>query len=365
MKWSLNLVSTNMGYMYGYTDNYIKYDNDIYAMFDLDDTLITTISGKKSFMTNENDWKFLFPNTVTKLYDLHLKKYNIVIITNQGWIKNSETNLKKFKLKIEQIEKKINVPFSIYVFPFSDIFRKPHPTIFYKKVFHKKSFYCGDAYDSVERFSDTDLKFAFNLGIQFYTEKMFINDRITKISIKNINYPINQYEYVSKEYVFEINKFMKKEFIIMVGYQGSGKSTICKNILNVYQMCYLNADTYSKKDYNKQLLKSIVNKEHIIIDNTNMSNESRTKLIDYVRDNQEYYVRVIYMTCPIERSIHNMHYRSYTSYVKDNIIIPLIPKVAYNVTKKKCENIMDKRIDIIENVDFNIPFDMDYGLFYL
>jgi len=362
MKWFLNIISTNMGYMYGETDKYTKYDNNIYAMFDLDDTLITTISGKKSFMTNENDWKFLFPNTVSKLYDFYSKKYNIIIVTNQGWIKNSDINLNKFKSKIEQIEKKINIPFSIYVFPYNDIFRKPHPTVFHKKIFHKKSFYCGDAYDSTERFSDTDLKLAFNLGIQFYTEKMFTNNYYTKITIKNINYPINQYEYISKEYVFELNKYLKKEFIIMVGYQGSGKSTISKNILNIYDMCYVNADT--KKDYDKQIIKSILNKEHIIIDNTNMNNEIRTKLIDYVRNNKEYYVRVINMKCSIERSIHNMHYRSYTNYVNNNIIIPLIPKVAYNVIKKKSNDISDTRIDKIENVDYDIPINIEYGYFY-
>lgn len=159
MKWiyktDLQNSKDNIGYLYGISNNIIDNIDNInnkikIAGFDLDQTLITTKSNKK-FPIDKNDWKWLYPNTKDILNKFFTTGYEIIIITNQGAIKNSKTKISEFKAKIENIEIDIlkdfpNIKFQIYCMPNKDIYRKPYPTILNIIKFDRSdSFYCGDA----------------------------------------------------------------------------------------------------------------------------------------------------------------------------------------------------------------------------
>ena len=58
---------------------------DKIAMFDLDNTLTITKSGKK-FPIDENDWKWMYPNIPNKLEELFFDNYAILIVSNQAGI---------------------------------------------------------------------------------------------------------------------------------------------------------------------------------------------------------------------------------------------------------------------------------------
>jgi len=176
-------------YLYGYHKNYI-YHNKV-AIFDLDDTLIKTASGK-IFAANKDDWKF-HQNVVATLKKYNTENYSIIIVSNQAGLKN-ETKINEWIHKLDNIIKTLNIPIMIFASFSHDEYRKPLPT-FYTIIKQKfktngvdivESFYCGDACGRINDHSDTDLKFALNCQIPFYTpEHIFLQK---ELPIFNIHY---------------------------------------------------------------------------------------------------------------------------------------------------------------------------------
>jgi len=74
------------------------------ACFDLDETLQKTKSGKKPFMTHENDFTFRDQSVRTALNLLHENGYKIVIFSNQGMVKSAVDGK-----KAEQIRKRVEI----------------------------------------------------------------------------------------------------------------------------------------------------------------------------------------------------------------------------------------------------------------
>jgi len=74
------------------------------ACFDLDETLQKTKSGKKPFLTHENDFTFRDASVRTALNALHENGYKIVIFSNQGMVKSAVGGK-----KAEQIRKRIEI----------------------------------------------------------------------------------------------------------------------------------------------------------------------------------------------------------------------------------------------------------------
>ena len=69
-----------------------------------------------------------------------------------------------------------------------------------------------------------------------------------------------------------------KTMAIMIGIQGSGKSTFCKKYLSNYQR--VNLDTLHTRNKEKNFIeKCFENNENIVIDNTNSRIEDREKYI--------------------------------------------------------------------------------------
>ena len=336
---------------YNNTNYIIDYNKYIFG-FDLDSTLI-------KFNLKTDEYELEYSNIIDKLKDLS-KLYNIVIITNQNHNKY-ELFEKKIK-KILELFQKNNIFICVYVATKKDFYRKPNINLvstIEKDYNNKLKYYCGDACGRENDFSDTDLKFALNLNIPIFTpEYIFCNNKTSRINIDNIKYP----ELNIKKYNFNYNP-QNKDMVIMVGYPGSGKSTIAqlvqeKGLINNIYYEIINRDMLKtmQKCINNTI-KSIKLNHSIIIDNTNSSKEDRKKFID-LGNKYNYNITIIEMHTSIEESKHNNYYRAY----KYNKII--IPDIAYNIYKSKYQKpSLDEKINKIINTGVNI-YDIDYNKYY-
>lgn len=162
-------------YLYGI--NKLKYRK--LACFDLDHTLITTKSGA-TFPKGKDDWKFFNSNVENKMKELISKKYQIVIFSNQCNLKQNGIKYNNLVYKLGEINKIFNNKIDILIAVCKDNYRKPDTGMwdYYvqnRNVDYSKSFYVGDAAGRTKDFSDSDKKFAENIGLTFYTPEEFFN----------------------------------------------------------------------------------------------------------------------------------------------------------------------------------------------
>lgn len=334
----------------------INSTNNKIAGFDLDLTLIRPTNGKK-FSDSVTDWEF-FDDSKIKLKNYHNDGYKIVIITNQNGIGIGKVNKDVWKKKIELFASKIKIPFVIFAAMQKDEFRKPYTGLWnkYIKCDFATSFYCGDSAGLPKRrikgqvikkdISDSDLKFALNIGIKFMHRDEFI------FGIKQdiiIDYPIdfNNIKYGKYSRFIPLDK---QEMIIMVGYPGSGKSYYVKNYIvgNNKNYVRINQDTLKTKQKCLKVAESeIRNNKSVVIDNTNPSKDDRKLFINLAK---KYNIscRCIHFITSKNISNHNNHYRGGK----------IVPKIAYNIfTKRYCKpSINEGFVDILE-MDFVIDND--------
>lgn len=339
-----------------------------FAGFDLDDTLIKTKS-KKDFAIDENDWEWNYDNIPDKLRELYDDGYDIVIITNQAGIEKNKQIGENLKLKLGKIREILNFDFQVYCSTGKNKYRKPNTTFindFFGGIkFSSKSFYCGDACGrqcnskKKKDFSDTDYKFALNCGFKFITpEELFLSE---KVIVPVIKYCLDKNILKTQNFNFTPKKL---ECIIMVGFQGSGKSTISSLISKKYNYVIINQDVLkTKAKCLKEAIKNLEDKKCIIIDSTNPSKEHRKEWIDLAKK-YDYFVKVINMNTNLDLCKHNNIYRSIKKDVK------LVPDIAYNMFKSKYEKPnVNENIDEIVDQDFElydeIIVDNDYYNYYL
>lgn len=322
-----------------FDDKNIKIGYDIgIAGFDIDSTLISTKSGKK-LAKDKNDWIF-YDNCVIKKLRKYSSTHQLVFISNQKGLSGKKGDIDGWKYKIESICKKINRPILVFAGIQNDLYRKPLTGIWseYIKCDKSKSFYCGDAGGLNDRiiknikvkkdFSDSDIKFARNVGVKFIHRDEFIYDvKYNNTSISNIDYPI-KFESIPKGN-YEFEPIDEQEIIINVGYPGSGKSYFTKNYIlkcNNYECVSLD-ELKTKSKLIKSLKKYISEGKSVVIDNTSPSLESRKLFIDIANKNNVK-CRCIKFETSFDHAFHNNMYR----YVKGDRKVPII---AYRIYKKK------------------------------
>jgi len=142
---------------------------DKMAAFDFDWTLVKP-NGNRKFPKTVDDWQWLFPSIPDKLRELHSQGYMIVIFTNQT---------KEWKEKqIMQAMLSLNIPVFVAI-AFEKKDYKPSLTLYdmlpttKKGVNNAESFFVGDALGRADDFSDSDKKFAENLGVKCYAPEDF------------------------------------------------------------------------------------------------------------------------------------------------------------------------------------------------
>ena len=321
-----------------------------FASFDLDYTLIKTKTGKK-FPVDNNDWVLLNENVKNEINKLIDDKYQIVIFSNQSKLKDS-SKIEGFKNKIESIINTLGVDIQVFISKKSGYYRKPMTGMWDKMLEINnissdinniicRSFYCGDAAGRIDGwkkntkkdFAATDRMFANNIGIKFQTPEYTFNKedesiewKLNKIILEN--YLIN--EKTDNLYKSFVNT--EQELIIMCGFPGSTKSSFCKKYFELYKI--INQDILKTK--NKCLKETEIflkDKYSVIIDNTNLNEESRKS---YIKLGKKYNlpIKVIWINIPIELSKHLNNYRCQKTFGKTKII----PDIVYNSMKKKNEN---------------------------
>ncbi len=310
------------------------------AIFDLDNTLIETLSGK-IYSESSKDWKFLYDSTIQTLKNYNDQGYKIIVVSNQYGLSNGTLSSDLLTEKINHILSLIEIPMEFYIASQKDSFRKPMTDIWDQIVSNNMidplSFYCGDAagrnrdyiVGKKKDFNITDRYFAHNINCNFYTpEEIFLGlspFKYTDIYLSEINlekyYPISQPKIFPNQ---EIN------VIIMVGPQASGKTTLSKNI-SYANYIYLNNDIIK----NPQKLKNLYNKylkekKNIILDNTNPCKESRKYYIDLAKNNG-YNVYCYFFDFPKIISFHLNNMRLQITHGEQK----LIPKIAIHTFYKK------------------------------
>ena len=272
------------------------------AIFDYDWTLVKPKSNG-TFSKNENDWVWLTKNVPIVLKEYYKKGYSINIISNQR---------KNYVMKEKEISNALNtlnIPIC-YIIANDNINAKPNTNMFdiltnNKKWEYKKSFYVGDALGRQGDWSDVDKKFAENIGIKYYSpDELF--------SIKESNY-------------IDIKESKSQEIIVMVGYPGSGKSTIA-NKYNKEKYKVISGDEFiTSKKMIKESEKYLSNGYSVIYDSTNPTKAKRKEYIDIAN---KYKIDVICI---------NVKTDIVESIFRNNKRDKVIPKITYYVFRKKYE----------------------------
>ena len=320
------------------------------AGFDLDDTLIKYTRSKM-----DNQWELL-DGVVDKITELISNNYIIVIFTNQSGFDKKEKWMDNMIELIKQLTKTSkNYYVAVYVSKCYDVYRKPNLGMWKEMksdlkasaLISKKSFFCGDAGGRVDDHSDVDRKFALNIGIDYFTpENMFQNNTTNeKFKLSGV-VPSELFKTIkSRKICFEPQK---KELIIMVGFQGSGKSDFIKKYISGYQI--IGNDICKSKAQCIKLATEFMEKGmSVVIDNTNPDVESRKIFIDIAKKYKYKNIRAIVMNTSRDVANHMNNVR----HIYSNGKIPKLPKIVYNIYNKKFKKpTTSEGFNNIETIDY-------------
>lgn len=272
------------------------------ASFDFDYTLIKPKS--KSLISKDiDDWMWLRPNIPELLQKLYDNKYCIMIFTNQS---------KEWRIEqVKSILEPLNIPMIINIAIKKDVY-KPNPIMFnqiaLKEWDKTKSFYCGDALGRTADWSDSDLKFAENIGI-------------------NIKEPEEIFPFIKEEFE-EKTKIEEKDYqelIILTGFPGSGKTTLANNTFISEKYIILHGDELTAIKLKKTAKNEIEKGKSVVIDATNPSIKKRAEYIDIAKE-YKIPVRCIYIEISIDEAVYRNNKREKG-----------VPKIVYNIFKKNLE----------------------------
>ena len=275
------------------------------AAFDYDWTLVSPKDGK-TFPSNVDDWKWLYPTIPEKIKGYYEDGFMIVIFTNQSKAWKHE--------QIQLVAKTLDIPVFIVVATEKYDY-KPNPILFNilmgnNNIRKEKSFFVGDAIGRTGDFSDSDKIFAENIGIPCCCPEQVFHVKTEITEIPTI--PLSN----------------EKQIIIMMGYPGSGKSTIAKNICKNESFVCLEGDLYkTSTKMIKASIEDIKQNKSIIFDATNSSSKKRQEYIELGKK-YNYKIVCIHVSTPLEVAYKQNKLRNYEKYV---------PKIAYSVYKKYYE----------------------------
>jgi bifunctional polynucleotide phosphatase/kinase len=263
---------------------------------DLDDTLIAP-KGKGAHSSGENDWVILHEEKLrAKLKQF--EGYKIVIFTNQKGISKGHIDVNTWKRKVEKVQEALKINFLILAATEDDYYRKPCVGMWelMGEMFNsditpipEKSIYVGDAAGRLKNtkgkkdHSDSDYKFALNIGCKFNTPEEFL-EIVKKETIPKIAFDPKIYQ---KNESLTIDNVVAKEqeIIIFVGSAGSGKTSFFRNYLEPNGYVHVNQDKLKTVPKCLNVAKEALGKGlSVVIDSTNAAAKARSTFIELAKE---------------------------------------------------------------------------------
>lgn len=364
-------------------------DNCYILAFDLDNTLITTKSGK-IFAADRDDWKWKYSNIferINKSIKLITEqtaintRVAICIITNQLGVKKNKVSASDIKIKLTRIVNELSMniheqsAICVIASIEDDLCRKPRTQsleIIQQSLSIRNILggaYVGDASGYVGSWSDVDRKFAINADFDFYSDYEYFNS----LKANSQPVPATLLEYKSDR---DINNISYKNIsesiisndkclIIMCGSPASGKSTFIQNVKkeleNSQSMIVSQDELKTKAKCKKTVVNYMRDSSHsnyIFIDNCNVSKEVRDEWIDLA--NKYHYSHLIfYLKTSKELSIHLNTHRKLNNG-------KIVPAIAIHSFFKKLEEPVGQGVktfsskEIIESSAMSSPLLFQY-----
>ncbi|KIJ54541.1 hypothetical protein M422DRAFT_41811 [Sphaerobolus stellatus SS14] len=294
------------------------------AAFDLDGTLIKTKSGNR-YPKDSHDWVWWRGDVKKKLEGLVADGYTIVIFSNQG--SSKKKTIDEWKAKIPLISAQIStVPFRIFAANLHDFYRKPMPGMFHEfeklnitQIDKEASFYVGDAAGRPGDHSDSDRKFALNVGLRFYTpEEYFLDSKPATYTLKGfdpsqvpLDFPL--FTPTSTPLIPRpaLSKPTKPEVVLFVGCPASGKTSLYRRYFEPAGYQHVNQDTLKTRPKCVKAVESFIkNGISCVVDNTNRDKATRKEYINLCKE-LGVPIRCMNFTAPLPLCWHNNLYRAY------------------------------------------------------
>jgi len=278
------------------------------AAFDYDWTLVCPKDGK-TFPSNVEDWQWLYPNIPDELKRYNEEGFSVVIFTNQS---------KDWKVtQIQSVAQSLEIPIFV-VLALEKCDYKPNPILYDvlvgTHIFDKsQSFFVGDALGRKGDYADSDKVFAQNIGLKCHSPEEFF---LAKHEAETVEIP-------------QLNLSDSKQVIIMVGYPGSGKSSVAKKICEDERFVLIQGDVYKTSPKMIKAAGVYVDEgKSIIFDATNSSCKKRYEYIGFARKHN-YNVVCIHVSTSQDEAYKRNKMRDSEHQV---------PKIAYSVYTKYFES---------------------------
>jgi len=327
--------------------------------FDIDSTIVVPKSLNKKgkpnkFPQNRQDWKWWDPRVPRKLQEIHAKGIRVVFFTNQAGIVRKKTNPADIYGKAMDLSKAAKIPITTLIAGAKDMWRKPQTNMwdYFAQEFNggmedkAMCAYVGDAggrpkdwrVGAKRDFSCSDRKFAYNLGLRFYTpDTYFLGLKpYLKFEWRGIN-PVTfcnaqkkKSLYVGAPPNFPLEKG-KLDVILMVGYPGAGKTTYCKKyMVKPHNYAWVNRDTLKTPAKCKKFVKqALAQGESVVVDNTHPTKKRRAEYIAIAKEFGAN-IRCFWIQLEKEEAEHMNGYRFRLGGMR-------VPIIAYNVFRKNFE----------------------------
>lgn len=280
------------------------------AAFDYDWTLVCPKDGK-TFPKDVDDWTWMYPCIPEQLKRYNEEGYSVVVFTNQS---------KQWKVtQIITVAQSLDIPVFIVVATDKADY-KPNPILYEalvgsSTVDKATSFFVGDALGRKGDFADSDKVFAENVGLKcFSPEEFFV--------VKHGQGQEKEHE------VPALNLSGSKQVIIMVGYPGSGKSSVAKKICEDERFVLIQGDVHKTSAKMIKAAGAYVGEgKSVVFDATNSSCKKRYEYIGFARKH-DYNVVCVHVSTSLDESYKRNKLRDPENQV---------PKIAYSVYTKYFE----------------------------
>ena len=329
------------------------------AFYDLDGTLVRPKNGKTfPSKTDEYDFAFLFPNhppgtlsVINRVRQQHEHGFAIVVITNQKQTAYSaKSGLATWKKKMAHIASALDVPLRVLASLADDGYRKPRLGMWDEfvakcnggvEVDRGESFFVGDAAGrkKYRDHQDTDLKWALNAGIGFYTPEEYFLGRAKEYDIPMrpwspsahtpapslkglVDEPEDEMvtvdlstldtdESSTRTLLPSSDSQGQPEIVLFVGPPASGKTFLFHRVFAPASYAHVNQDTLRTRDKCLRVVADTLSAgKSCVVDNTNRDRATRKHYVELAHTVGAR-IRCVYFDVPKGVCVHNNHFRAH------------------------------------------------------